>query len=182
MKSKNKKSTTLFLENLFSEENLKKKHIRLNGGAQIFFRKPLKDRTFIHKKGSILVNYNDRNGNRIDDKLYMEIFRYLNDKDKDISSEAMTLLNSGAVVYRKADRDYIKDRRYTMENISFHCSISINSNSNLERPGIFNDKVINFLKDNEDVNILGINRGERNLLYVTVINQKGEIILQKSLI
>lgn len=31
------------------------------------------------------------------------------------------------------------------------------------------------------MNIIGIDRGERNLLYVTLINQKGEILYQKSL-
>jgi CRISPR-associated protein Cpf1 len=43
-----------------------------------------------------------------------------------------------------------------------------------------NERVRHFLKDNPDVNIIGIDRGERHLLYMTLINQKGEILKQKS--
>jgi CRISPR-associated protein Cpf1 len=37
-----------------------------------------------------------------------------------------------------------------------------------------------FLKGNKEVNIIGIDRGERNLAYYSVINQKGEILEQGS--
>jgi CRISPR-associated protein Cpf1 len=36
------------------------------------------------------------------------------------------------------------------------------------------------LKNNPNVNVIGIDRGERNLIYVSLINQKGEILEQKS--
>ena len=43
-----------------------------------------------------------------------------------------------------------------------------------------NRNVLNDINYNPDVNILGIARGERNLVYATVINQKGEVLFEKS--
>ena len=39
---------------------------------------------------------------------------------------------------------------------------------------------MDYLKDNPDVNIIGIDRGERHLIYLTLINQRGEIVKQKT--
>ena len=47
---------TMYLKNLFSEENLKDIVLKLNGEAEIFFRKSSIKNPIIHKKGSILVN------------------------------------------------------------------------------------------------------------------------------
>jgi CRISPR-associated protein Cpf1 len=44
-----------------------------------------------------------------------------------------------------------------------------------------NNDVCEFLKNNSDVHVIGIDRGERHLLYLTLINLKGEIINQYSL-
>lgn len=51
---------------------------------------------------------------------------------------------------------------------------------NLGEPNI-NRRAPGYLHRNPDVNIIGINRGERNLIYVVVINQKGEVLEQRSL-
>ena len=45
----------------------------------------------------------------------------------------------------------------------------------------FNEKVQEVLKNNPDVKIIGLDRGERHLIYLSLINQKGEIELQKTL-
>ena len=45
----------------------------------------------------------------------------------------------------------------------------------------FNDKVLEVLKVNPDVKVIGLDRGERHLIYLSLINQKGEIELQKTL-
>lgn len=72
----------------------------------------------------------------------------------------------------------LKDKRYAEDKISFHCPITLNfqatGNSNI------NQDVNEFLKNNHDVNIIGIDRGERNLLYFMVINPQGNILEQGS--
>ena len=71
----------------------------------------------------------------------------------------------------------IKDKRYSDDKFLFHLSVTANYNSNEKN---INKKVTEYLKNNKDVNIIGLDRGEKNLLYMSVINQKGDILEQKS--
>lgn len=75
-------------------------------------------------------------------------------------------------------REIIKYKRYTQDKILFHLPIEINSNlGEVPTNKEFNRNVNNFLKDNfNKINIIGIDRGERNLLYYCVINQNQEIL------
>lgn len=71
-----------------------------------------------------------------------------------------------------------KDRRYTMDKFHLHIPITMNFKSGSAVR--FNADVNRVLKNN-DVNVIGVNRGERNLLYVTVIDPKGNILEHQSL-
>lgn len=77
--------------------------------------------------------------------------------------------------------EIIKDRRFTQDKFFFHVPTSLNHRAGDTIVPRFNDDVNNLIKNNPDVNIIGIDRGEKNLLYYTVINQKGEILEQNSL-
>lgn len=72
------------------------------------------------------------------------------------------------------DYDIIKDRRYTVDKFQFHVPISLNFKAH----GVsnFNEKVCTYLKNNPDVNIIGIDRGERNLLYISMIDRSGRVV------
>lgn len=179
----NKNIQVQIFESLFDEKNLENPKIRLNGGAEIFYRPAVlsEENTFVHKKDSILVNKVGKNGKSIDSELYTEIFEYLNNRRSTISDEAKLLLDSGNVIYKKAKFDIIKNKKYTRDIFTFHCCVSLNQNSELERTKVFNKRVLDCIKNNKNVNIMGINRGERNLLYITIIDQKGNVLLQKNL-
>lgn len=73
----------------------------------------------------------------------------------------------------------IKDRRYTCDKFMLHIPITIN----YKAPGNYglNTQVRKSIKDCDTNYIIGIDRGERNLLYVVVINENGEIVEQRSL-
>ena len=45
----------------------------------------------------------------------------------------------------------------------------------------FNERVRQALKDDADTHVIGIDRGERNLIYVSVINGEGKIVEQFSM-
>ena len=75
--------------------------------------------------------------------------------------------------------DLIKNKRYTVDKFKFHVPITMNFIS--EKVNNINELVNKELKMAEHFNIIGIDRGERNLLYLTVINEKGEILEQYSL-
>ncbi len=68
----------------------------------------------------------------------------------------------------------IKSKRYAQDKIFLHLSISLNrGKGDVFR---FNQKINDFLANNPDINIIGVDRGEKHLAYYSVINQKGEIL------
>lgn len=77
------------------------------------------------------------------------------------------------------DYDLIKDKRFTEGQYSIHIPITLNFKS--QGMDHCNNDVRAALKECKDNYVIGIDRGERNLLYVCVINSKGEIVEQYSL-
>ena len=75
--------------------------------------------------------------------------------------------------------DIIKDKRYTKPQFLLHFPITMN----FQAPNAFriNDDVRMLLKDCEKNCVIGIDRGERNLLYYSVIDSNGIILEQDSL-
>lgn len=75
----------------------------------------------------------------------------------------------------------VKDRRFTQDKFFLHMPLVLNFNTSNMTAKAFNQEVNETIKKAETVNVIGIDRGEKNLLYISVINEKGEILEQKSL-
>jgi CRISPR-associated protein Cpf1 len=75
--------------------------------------------------------------------------------------------------------DLVKDRRYTVDKFQFHVPITLNFKATGNN--YINQDVLTYLQRNPEVNIIGLDRGERHLIYLTLINQRGEILKQLSL-
>lgn len=75
--------------------------------------------------------------------------------------------------------ELIKDKRFTKRQFSLHVPITLN----FKAPGknFINNDVRLAIKRSEENYVIGIDRGERNLLYICVIDNKGNIVYQKSL-
>lgn len=164
----------------FSDENLKDVVVKLNGEAELFYRQTVVKDPFRHKVGEKMLNRRTLDGESIPEVVHKEIVDYLNGSKKALSPEAKKLMRSGELVIKDVKHEIIKDRRYTEDKFAFHVPLTFNFKEP-DSPKAFNDAVRSFLGDNPDVNIIGIDRGERNLLYLTMINQKGEILEQCSL-
>lgn len=138
--SKGKKNLhTLYWNALFDETNLKNVCYKLNGEAEVFFRK----KSVFHSEEKMIKGHH-----------YEEL------KDK-------------------FNYPIIKDKRFTEDKFHFHVPITMNFNSkNVNR---FNNEVNTIIKSEKDLHYIGIDRGERHLLYITLVNSKGELVLQKSL-
>ena len=138
---------TLYWKALFDEENLKNPIYKLNGNAEIFYRKASlkREETTIHPANEPIANKNP-----------------LNNKKE-----------------RTFTHDIIKNKRYTIDKYLLHIPITINFQSK----GLNNiNQVVNQnIKHTDDIHVIGIDRGERNLLYICVINQDGKILHQESL-
>jgi len=136
---------TMYWKALFEEENLKDVVYKLNGQAEVFYRKSSIKNPVVHKANEAVANKNPLAQKK------ESVFEY----------------------------DLIKDKRYTEDKFHFHVPITLNFKATGKE--FINQDVIEFLHQNPDVNIIGLDRGERHLIYLTLINQKGEIILQESL-
>lgn len=137
---------TLYWKALFDEENLKDVVYKLNGQAEIFFRKSsISYHRPTHPAGQSIANKN-KLGRRKE-----SLFAY----------------------------DLIKDRRYTVDHFQLHVPITMNFKSTGSNN--INPLVHQYLKHTDDIRVIGIDRGERHLLYLSLINGKGEIVKQFSL-
>lgn len=169
---------TLYWKATFSPENLKDIVFKLNGEAELFYRRSSIKKPYSHKIGEKMVNRITKDGRPIPDAIFGELFRYFNNSSKtSLSDEAKKYLDF--VTVKDVKHEIIKDKRYTEDKFEFHVPITINFKAD-DSSSYINDQVKDFLKNNSDVNIIGIDRGERNLIYMTLINQKGEILAQKS--
>ena len=75
--------------------------------------------------------------------------------------------------------DISKDRRYKENQFFFHVPLAINHA--IDEKKKLNHRVRELLASDTSINIIGIDRGERNLAYTTVIDQNGKILAQGSL-
>lgn len=138
---------TLYWKMLFDENNLSDVVYKLNGQAEMFFRKKSLElnKTTIHRANTPIVNKN-----------------LLNNKKDSIF-----------------DYDIVKNRRYTVDKFQFHVPITMNfkaiGNDNI------NEKVHTIIRNNGIKHIIGIDRGERHLLYLSLIDLKGNIVKQMTL-
>ena len=137
---------TLYWKALFDERNLADVVYKLNGEAEVFFRK----HSLVATKPTHPANQPIANKN-VQNKKKESTFAY----------------------------DLIKDRRYTVDKFQFHVPITMN----FKTLGLNNiNSLVNaHLKESDTTHIIGIDRGERHLLYLSLIDLKGNIVEQYSL-
>lgn len=136
---------TIYWKALFDEVNLNDVVYKLNGQAEIFYRK-----ASIQRKDAVVHPAN----------------KPINNKNPNNQKQQSQF-----------EFDIIKDRRYTVDQFQFHVPITMNFKATGNAR--MNQQVREYLKNNPDVNVIGIDRGERHLLYVSVINQNGEVLKDK---
>lgn len=137
---------TMYWKMLFDERNLADVVYKLNGEAEVFFRKHSIDTGKpTHPANKPIENKNKLNAKKT------SVFAY----------------------------DLVKDRRYTVDKFQFHVPITMN----FKASGLNNiNPLVNaYLKASNATHIIGIDRGERHLLYLSLIDMKGNIVEQYSL-
>ena len=73
----------------------------------------------------------------------------------------------------------IDHKRYSENKIFFHVPLTLNRTKGDTFK--FNVKINDFLANNPNINIIGVDRGEKHLAYYSVINQTGEVLESGSL-
>lgn len=132
---------TMYWKELFSDENLKNVVYKLNGQAEIFFRK----------------------------------------KSLNYSEETLKKGHHYEALKDKFSYPIISKKRFAFDKFQFHVPITLNFKA--KGRDTINQKVLEYLKETpkEDIHIIGIDRGERHLLYLTLIDAQGNIKKQYSL-
>ncbi|HRF58009.1 MAG TPA: type V CRISPR-associated protein Cas12a/Cpf1, partial [Campylobacterales bacterium] len=129
---------TLYWRALFDEQNLADVIYKLNGQAEIFYRKKSLD----YSVEKLKVGHHPE----------LKSFAY----------------------------PIVKDRRFAFDKFQFHVPITLNFKAT--GGDNINAHVNGFVANNsENIKIIGIDRGERHLLYVSLIDAKGRIVEQYSL-
>lgn len=138
---------TLYWKMLFAPENLQNVAYKLNGQAEIFYRKAsIRPEDIVrHEADKPILNRDPLEGK------VKSVFPY----------------------------DLIKDRRFTCDKYQFHVPITMNFQA--EGESRLNQKVRRVIHEAENLHVIGIDRGERNLLYLSLIDMQGKIIKQMSL-
>lgn len=130
---------TLYWRALFDQNNLDDVVYKLNGSAEVFYRK----------------------------------------KSITWSDDVMKHGHHHAELKDKFPYPIIKDRRYTVDKFQFHVPIALNFKARGTKN--INPQVHTFIRNGGVQHIIGIDRGERHLLYLTVIDLNGNIVEQQSL-
>lgn len=138
---------TLYWKMLFDERNLADVVYKLNGQAEVFYRKRSLDiaDTTVHPANHVIANKNKQN-------------------EKQQST---------------FDYEIIKDRRYTVDKFQFHVPITMNFKATGKDN--INESVQDIIRNGGIEHVIGIDRGERHLLYLSLIDLKGNIVKQMTL-
>lgn len=138
---------TLYWKMLFDERNLADVVYKLNGQAEVFYRKASikPENRIVHQAHRPITNKNELNEKRT------STFEY----------------------------DIIKDRRYTVDKFQFHVPITINFKAKGQNN--INPIVQETIRQDGFKHIIGIDRGERHLLYLSLIDLNGNIVKQMTL-
>ena len=168
---------TLYWLAAFSEENLRNTRIKLNGEAEVFFRKASIQKPTVHKKGSVLVARRDNAGKPIPAAIYHELFKYKTGQISSLSPEAKEY--ESRLVTGTSNYDIVKDRRFTVDKMFFHVPLTFNFGFEDQSKSI-NRMVLDKLMSDKDFKIIGLDRGERNLVYYSMIDRSGKILEQGS--
>lgn len=138
---------TLYWKMLFDERNLADVVYKLNGQAEVFYRKSSiqPEHRIVHPAGKPIANKNELNAKRT------STFEY----------------------------DIVKDRRYTVDKFQFHVPITINFKAAGQTN--INPIVQAAIRKGGFSHIIGIDRGERHLLYLSLVDLQGNIVKQMTL-
>lgn len=153
----------------------------LKGYATIYFHAANEGEKKMHRKGSMLVNKKTAAGERIPDDIHSEIFLHVNGSKKPLSPEAQAWMKDAVI--KEARFDLVRNASHFRDRYVLHLPVLLAQSAPAEEKyGLapVNAAVNEWLAENPRPNVLGINRGENNLLYGVVMDASGKILFQRS--
>lgn len=171
----------------YSERYLKEK----NGSNDLFLFK-------IHNKDWNLRNGKKKTGSKNLHTLYFEqLFSKENERENfvyKLNGEAELFFRkataasklgykekNGKRMRNKKGEEVLNGFRYSKDKIFFHCPITVNRVSAAANKNDIDGGIKKLIAGREEINFIGIDRGEKNLAYYSIIDRQGKIIKTESL-
>lgn len=107
-------------------------------------------------------------------KLSGEAEVFFRKKSINYSKEVLERGHHGEALKDKFQYPIISNKRYACDKFQFHVPIQMNFKADSDVR--VNNRVLELLQHHPDIKVIGIDRGERHLLYVTLIDSNGTII------
>ena len=168
---------TMYWEDVLTDGS---KH-QLCAGAEIFMREPVPNESPVkHRVGSKMVNKRDKDGKTIPEQIYREIYLYVNGKKKDISAVAQKYIDEQKAIIKDVKHEIIKDKRFYGEEpkYMFHCPIKLHFEAKDPKYAFpeVNAKITDMLQQTDNLQFIGIDRGEKHLVYSCIIDKDSKIV------
>ena len=162
---------TIYWENVL----LNHSEHQLAANAEVFMRDPLNSKGYTHKIGEKLVNRKDINGKNIPSSIFKELFEYYNNRVSynDISSSSKRYIDDSLAIVKDVKHEIKKDNRFYERKYLFHCPITLNYKANTNK---IDEHLRKSIQEISDMNFIGVDRGEKHLVYTCLIDKDCNII------
>lgn len=178
---------TMYWENILTENS---SH-QLCAGAEIFMRKPVENsKPYVHEANSIILC---KKG--VPDLIYRNVKQIIDKNPTATEDELRKIIETNKVCilgninydlselrFSQKTHEIIKNKRFFGENkYFFYCPIKLNYTSKTYKESKFgfsevNSKVNDVIQQSDEIKYLGIDRGEKHLIYTCVVDKNGKII------
>lgn len=178
---------TMYWQNILTENS---SH-QLCAGAEIFMRKPIENmKPYSHKANSIMLC---KKG--VPDSIFRKIKEIIDKNPTATENELRELIEKNRInllgnleydlsklKFSRKAHEIIKDKRFFGENkYFFYCPIKLNYSSKPYKEPKFgfsevNTKVNDVIQQSEEIKYLGVDRGEKHLIYTCIVDKNGKII------
>ena len=178
---------TMYWQNILTENS---SH-QLCAGAEIFMRKPIENiKPYSHKANSIMLCKKS-----VPDSIFRKIKEIIDKNPTATENELRELIEKNRInllgnleydlsklKFSRKAHEIIKDKRFFGENkYFFHCPIKLNYSSKSYKEPKFgfsevNTKVNDVIQQSEEIKYLGVDRGEKHLIYTCIVDKNGKII------
>lgn len=156
-------------------------NVRINS-AKVYYRGKSAKEEVTHPVGSYIVNRRTISGESVPEDVHRRIYEYVNGRGRLAPGDKAWLDSLGEHGVKKATIALSKDRRYMMDHYELQVALTLGASARPESKNLremVNGRMEAWLTEHPRCRILGINRGENNLIYATLVDADGTILEQR---
>lgn len=164
---------------MMSNENMKELNFRLNSAPSVTFRKASMPFKITHKKGSILLDKRNINGEFLRADVYKELYNYVNGNKDENNLSADALIQKELIKTKVCKYDIQKFKRYQDDKYFISMSYTINYKLPSRSKNPINEEVAELIDGKYKT--LTVVRGTTDMLYYCLYGENKKLIKKESL-